>query len=347
MRLYAYALTALLAAVGWNGYVVAASQVEEPECSYSYHVNWFQYDWADQWATRVVVMNLSHDFVAHVVVDVIWDKDHYEFELQPRERLEHVLWIPFVEGDSGYMEFQSDQELAVDVVVWGVCDGNQRMTDVAVHEKTDCPVCPDVVVPPCPEIPPCPACPACPEIPECPACPDVTCCNSGCDCDEVNPPRSDYDLLGGPHEPTHAFGWATNGEYEIRLMASNGETTWKKDSTTVCSKCLEGPASFHLYYDLTDHSATSAWVEVERLGECSCDLAPPDHSFQVAEPLGSPEAECAYFGATPADGLGAFYMTKCGLWYEVTNEPYTDALCGNGQAVSHSTACNCPSSLPQ
>lgn len=72
-----------------------------------------------------------------------------------------------------------------------------------------------------------------------------------------------------------------------------------------------------------------------------CEDVPPEHSFSLSKAIGNPRAECSYFGDYVPGSPGAFYVTKCGTFYEVTLSPWTSALCSNGQELSHSTGCVC------
>lgn len=71
--------------------------------------------------------------------------------------------------------------------------------------------------------------------------------------------------------------------------------------------------------------------------------APSEQNFSLPRPIGNPTAECSYFGSYTPNGEGtpSFYVTKCGLFYEVTHGPWDEAQCSNGQLVSHSTPCYC------
>jgi len=160
---------------------------EEPECQWEYNINHIAYDWELQYATKIWVKNLSYDKVAHIHAELLWDKQQFNVTLQPRQRISHTFYVPYVEGNTGELTIWSDQKLAINVLVWGVCDGNQRMAEVFVHETSDCPeetcelvevicpkcpslTCPDVIVPPCPDVTCCQEEPEECEDPECEPC---------------------------------------------------------------------------------------------------------------------------------------------------------------------------------
>jgi hypothetical protein len=73
-------------------------------------------------------------------------------------------------------------------------------------------------------------------------------------------------------------------------------------------------------------------------------VVPEEQTFSAKDYTdlpGNPAAECGIFGAKP--GLpAAFYITKCGQFYELTHERPTFQKCSNGQDVSHITGCLCP-----
>ena len=143
---------------------------EEPECQWEYNINHIVYDWEGQYATKIWVKNLSYDKVAHVRAELLWDKQTYNIQLQPRERIAHTFYAMH-DARAGELTIWSDQKLAINVLVWGVCDGNHRMSEVFVHETSECPaeVCEEVTLE-------CPACPSltCPDV-IVPPCPSLTC----------------------------------------------------------------------------------------------------------------------------------------------------------------------------
>ena len=79
-------------------------------------------------------------------------------------------------------------------------------------------------------------------------------------------------------------------------------------------------------------------------GECpppDC-VIPPEHNFSMSSSVGNPAAECGLFDLIPSGDTPVIYITKCGLFYEVTHNPWALGQCSNGQDVSHSTPCYCP-----
>lgn len=72
---------------------------------------------------------------------------------------------------------------------------------------------------------------------------------------------------------------------------------------------------------------------------------PPEQSFELDRPIGNQSAECSFFvddEETYIPGSpGDFFVTKCGLFYEITHDPFVGSTCSNGKRVSHSTSCIC------
>ena len=89
-----------------------------------------------------------------------------------------------------------------------------------------------------------------------------------------------------------------------------------------------------------DRRCTESWEWPVPVDPC---VPPNEQSFKRRKPIGNPRAECSFFGEyVPTDQNDAdFYVTKCGLFYEVTHDPFVGGQCSNGKDVSHTTACVC------
>lgn len=120
------------------------------------------------------------------------------------------------------------------------------------------------------------------------------------------PPPCDVDKLRAEVRERKAKCEANDGTYRFRI---------DEDACRIIDECIPNPP------------------------ECK---VPEVQSFRTERSIGDPRAECSFFGNyVPTDGPGDFFVTKCGLFYQVTHDPFEGEKCSNGQDVSHSTPCVC------
>jgi hypothetical protein len=175
--------------------------------------------------------------------------------------------------------------------------------------------------------------------------PECTTCECRGDCPTVCMPHTEPECANCIWDPVLCT-WDCNCDGCIREQCNECQE-WNPTLCTCVGECPPcTPDSRPECSNCEWNTDLCTWV-----CDCpECDI-PPDQtidrtcgpSVRACGPLGPPAAECSYFGAyTPSgDGPPLFWVTKCGLGYEVSHTRWNASSCTNGQDVSHRTPCWC------
>jgi hypothetical protein len=179
---------------------------------------------------------------------------------------------------------------------------------------------------------------------ECQTWDPVACkCTGSCTCT----PCETHALSVEPSRVEDTFCLSMDGSHSYVMTANGSHRTYEAGKNKFCWQldCEETLAWSVAMTDLScGYLETCQQFRGTEVGECTNECeAPPVQNFTLERPFGSPTSECAYFGTYVPTGMGpaAFWVTKCGRFYEVTHSPWTQGQCTNGQDVSHSTPCWC------